>query len=252
MIVVIPARYASTRLPGKPLADIAGKSLIQRVHERARESGAASVIVATDDERIRTIAQAFGAQVCMTNTKHRSGTERLAEVIEKLQINADEIVVNVQGDEPDISPKIIEKVAELLEADTRASVATVCCPIVDRLEFENPNVVKVVCNEKGYAMYFSRAPIPWPRDTMARKLQGPIRADRHIGIYAYRAGYLSRYVGLPSAPLEELEQLEQLRTLWNGDLIAVCRIRTEEAPTVSVDTRADLERAVEYFKRPDS
>jgi len=244
MHVIIPARYASTRLPGKPLADIAGKPMIQRVYERARESGARTVAVATDDARIRAACEKFGAAVCMTSVTHRSGTERIAEAIQKLGLGPDEIVVNVQGDEPDISPGLIDRVARTLADHPAAAAATACCPIASDSEHNNPNVVKVVCAKDGHALYFSRAPIPFLRSA---RHPAPSVAARHIGIYAYRAGFVGRYVALPPCPLEEAEQLEQLRILWNGERIAVCRIQPEEAPRISVDSPEDLERVRKYF-----
>ncbi len=246
MIVIIPARYASTRLPGKPLANIGGKPLLQHVYERARESGATSVVVATDDERIRAVAEGFGARVCMTSVHHRSGTERLAEVIEKLGIGERETVVNLQGDEPLMLPALIRQVAETLASHPEAVVATACHVIHDHAEFVNPNVVKVVFDADGYALYFSRAPIPWPRETMAGNEQGPLRAYRHIGLYAYRAEFVHRYAAWPACAAEEAEQLEQLRVLWHGERIGVCE--SKELPGPGVDTAQDLERVRELFK----
>lgn len=241
MHVIIPARYASTRLPGKPLADIAGKPMIQHVYERARESGAQSVTVATDDARVRAACEKFGAKVAMTSATHRSGTERLAEAIRKLGLGPDEIVVNVQGDEPLMPPAVIRRTAETLAAHADAVVATVCCPIHDAAEFRNPNVVKVVRDARGYALYFSRAPIPHPRDG------GQPPAHRHIGLYAYRAGYVAQYLQLAPSPHEQAEQLEQLRVLWHGGRIAVWT--TDEAPLLGVDSPEDLERVRRYFKQ---
>jgi 3-deoxy-manno-octulosonate cytidylyltransferase (CMP-KDO synthetase) len=246
MHVIIPARYASTRLPGKPLADVAGKSLIQRVYERAQASGAASVVIATDDERIRAAAQAFGAKVCMTRADHRSGTDRLAEVIEKLAIGDNDIVVNLQGDEPLMPPALIRQVAQLLESHADARMATACHAIHEREEFLNPNVVKVVSDKDGYALCFSRASIPWPRDAMAGKTSGFGQAFRHIGLYAYRAGFVCRYAAWPVCAIEEAEQLEQLRVLWHGERIAVCE--ATEMPGPGVDTPEDLERVRKVFK----
>ncbi len=247
MHIIIPARYASTRLPGKPLADVAGKSLLQRVYERAREADATSVVIATDDERIRTAAQGFGAHVCMTRAEHRSGTERLAEVIQKLSIGDAEIVVNLQGDEPLMPPALMRQVAERLASQHDAAVATACHPISNRDEFTNPNVVKVVVDERGYALFFSRAPIPWPRDVMAGQAQRPLQAHRHIGLYAYRAGFVRRYAAWPACALEETEQLEQLRVLWHGERIAVCE--ATESPGPGVDTPEDLQRVRAIFAR---
>ncbi len=252
MIVIIPARYASARLPGKPLADVAGKPLIQRVHDCAVKSGAAQIVIATDDERIRVAVEGFGARVVMTSAKHRSGTDRLAEVIGKLGISAEEIVVNLQGDEPLMPPDLIRAVAEILASHRGAQVATVCHAIHDRETLTNPNVVKVVCDAKGYALYFSRAAIPWPRDNMAGQGGGAIQAFRHIGLYAYRAGFVQRYAAWPPCPPEETEQLEQLRILWYGERIVVHETRV--LPEAGVDTPADLERVRKLFikNRQDS
>lgn len=243
MHVIIPARYASTRLPGKPLLDIAGKPMIQRVYERACESGAQSVVIATDDERIRTAAAGFGARVCLTAAHHRSGTERLAEAVAQLGLGPEEIVVNLQGDEPLMPSGLIRQVAETLAARRTAAVATACCPLADGADFNDPNVVKVVCDKDGFALYFSRAPIPYPRD----RPSGTRGALRHIGIYAYRAAYVQRYVTLAPSPLEETEQLEQLRVLWHGGRIAV--YTTDQAPALSVDTPEDLERVRRLFAK---
>ncbi|MCR4332709.1 MAG: 3-deoxy-manno-octulosonate cytidylyltransferase [Sulfuricaulis sp.] len=249
MHIIIPARYDSTRLPGKPLADVAGKPLIQRVHECAAKAGATAITIATDDERIRAAAEGFGARVCMTSPKHRSGTDRLAEVIEKQAIGADEIVVNLQGDEPLMPPELIREVAGKLAAHEDAMVATACHAIHDRESLVNPNVVKVVCDVDGYALYFSRAAIPWPREVMAGKGGGTIQAYRHIGLYAYRAGFVRRYASWPPCPLEEAEQLEQLRVLWHGERIVVHEARA--MPEAGVDTPEDLDRVRKYFAVAD-
>jgi len=245
MHIIIPARYDSTRLPGKPLADVAGKPLIQRVYECAAKACAAAITIATDDERIRQAAEKFGARVCMTSPQHRSGTDRLAEVIEKQDIGADEIVVNLQGDEPLMPPELIREVAGKLAARKDAMVATACHAIHDRELLVNPNVVKVVCDTKGYALYFSRAAIPWPREVMAGKSGVAIQAYRHIGLYAYRAGFVRRYASWPPCPPEEAEQLEQLRVLWHGERIVVHEAR--EMPEAGVDTPEDLERVRKFF-----
>jgi 3-deoxy-manno-octulosonate cytidylyltransferase (CMP-KDO synthetase) len=251
MHIIIPARYASTRLPGKPLADVAGKPLIQRVHDCAAKTGAAAITIATDDERIRQAAEKFGARVCMTSPQHRTGTDRLAEVIEKQAIGADEIVVNLQGDEPLMPPELIREVAGKLAAHKDAMVATACHAIHDRESLVNPNVVKVVCDAKGYALYFSRAAIPWPREVMAGQSGVAIQAYRHIGLYAYRAGFVRRYASWPPCPPEEAEQLEQLRVLWHGERIVVHEAR--EMPEAGVDTPEDLERVRKIFlNRQDS
>lgn len=246
MHVIIPARYASSRLPGKPLADIHGKTLLQRVYECAQASGAKSIVIATDDERIRKAAQAFGATVCMTQASHVSGTDRIGEVIERMGIKPEEIVVNLQGDEPLMPPTLIRSVGELLTSHRDAVMATACHPIRDKETFVNPNVVKVVCDAEGYALYFSRAPIPWPRSAM-NEATPTIEALRHIGIYAYRAGFVARYCSWGPCPPEQAEQLEQLRVLWHGERIAVCV--ADKAPAAGVDTPEDLERVRAHFAR---
>lgn len=243
MHIIIPARYASTRLPGKPLLDIAGLPMIARVVDCARASGARRIVVATDDERIREAVVAHGADVVMTQATHVSGTDRLAEAIALLDLEDDEIVVNLQGDEPLMPPRLIRDVADLLAAHPAAVMATTCHAISQREEFLNPNVVKVVTDRSGYALYFSRAPIPWPRDAMGS--HAPIKAFRHIGLYAYRAGFVARYAAWPACPLETTEALEQLRVLWHGEKIAV--LEAEQAPAAGVDTPADLERVRKYF-----
>lgn len=243
MHIIIPARYASTRLPGKPLLDIAGLPMIARVVDCARASGARRVVVATDDERIRAAVVAHGAEVVMTQVNHVSGTDRLAEAITLLDLEDDEIVVNLQGDEPLMPPRLLRDVADLLTAHPTAVMATACHAITQREEFLNPNVVKVVTDRAGYALYFSRAPIPWPRDAM--NSHAPIKAFRHIGLYAYRAGFVARYAAWPACPLETMEALEQLRVLWHGEKIIV--LEAEEAPSAGVDTPQDLERVRKYF-----
>ena len=243
MHIIIPARYASTRLPGKPLLDIAGLPMIARVVDCARASGARRVVVATDDERIRAAVLAHGAEVVMTQSTHVSGTDRLAEAIALLDLGEDEIVVNLQGDEPLMPPRLIRDVADLLTTHPTAVMATACHAITQREEFLNPNVVKVVTDRSGYALYFSRAPIPWPRDAMSS--HAPIKAFRHIGLYAYRAGFVARYAAWPACPLETTEALEQLRVLWHGEKIAV--LEAEAAPPVGVDTPGDLERVRKFF-----
>jgi len=245
MHVIIPARHASTRLPGKPLLDIAGKSMIERVHDCARASGAEHVVIATDDERIAEAVRMFGGRVCMTRSDHPSGTDRLAEAIERLDLDDDEIVVNLQGDEPLMPPGLIRAVAGLLASRPAAGMATACHAIAGREDFLNPNVVKVVTDHEGYALFFSRAPIPWPREVMAGKSSAPIKAFRHIGLYAYRAGFVARYAAWPTCPLETIESLEQLRVLWNGEKIAV--VEADEAPLAGVDTPEDLERVRNFF-----
>lgn len=239
-VVIIPARYASTRLPGKPLVDINGKPMVVHVLERARESGAARVIVATDNTDVARAVEAAGGEVCMTRADHQSGTERLAEVVEKCGFSDDTVIVNVQGDEPMIPSAIIRQVAENLAARD-IGMATLAVPIHHADEAFNPNAVKVVTDAQGYALYFSRATIPWDRDRFAasRETIGDTLL-RHIGIYGYRAGFIRRYVNWEASPLENIEILEQLRVLWYGEKIHVA-VATE-IPGTGVDTQEDLMR----------
>ncbi len=242
--VVIPSRYQSSRLPGKPLADIAGKPMVQWVYEQALKAGAANVIVATDDQRVADAVTAFGGQVCMTSAEHESGTERLAEVVTKMQIPDDHIVVNVQGDEPLIPPAVIAQVAENLAA-SQAPMATLAVQISAEDEVFNPNSVKVVLDSQGYALYFSRASIPWDREHFnlpEPQVTQPLL--RHIGIYAYRAGFIHTYVNWQPSVLEKIESLEQLRVLWYGEKIHVDVAK--EAPPAGVDTQADLDAVRAY------
>ncbi len=251
--VVIPARHASTRLPGKPLADIAGKPMVVRVLERALLAGAESVCVATDHQGVHDAVTGFGAEALMTRADHPSGTDRLAEVVETCGWADDDIVVNVQGDEPLIDPALIAAVARALADNPDAAVATAAHPMSDADEFFNPNVVKVVCDESGAALMFSRAPIPWARDAFAttRQVLPPdFPALRHVGIYAYRASFLRRYAGLSVSPIEQWEALEQLRVMWHGYRIAVVRI--DQAPAPGVDTPEDLERVRRVFDQSES
>ncbi|ELA3124016.1 3-deoxy-manno-octulosonate cytidylyltransferase [Vibrio parahaemolyticus] len=237
--VVIPARYSSSRLPGKPLADIGGKPMVQWVYEQAMQAGADNVIIATDDERVSAAVEQFGGKVCMTSPNHESGTERLAEVVEKMAIPADHIIVNVQGDEPLVPPVIIRQVADNLAASD-APMATLAVEIESEDEVFNPNAVKVVADERGYAMYFSRATIPWDRDNFAKQDKAIVNPlMRHIGIYAYRAGFINTYVNWAPSALEQIEYLEQLRVLWYGEKIHVAVAK--EAPAAGVDTPEDLE-----------
>jgi 3-deoxy-manno-octulosonate cytidylyltransferase (CMP-KDO synthetase) len=241
--IVIPARFGSTRLPGKPLRDIAGKPMIRRVYDQALRAGARRVIVATDDERIAGAVAAFGGEAVMTSAEHQSGTDRLQEVAETCGFADDDIVVNVQGDEPLIPPAVINQVAANLAAHGDAAVATLSEPVIAAEDFRNPNIVKVVTDREGYALYFSRAPIPWPRDHFqagAHDLPAGLHPRRHIGLYAYRVANLKRFVSWPPAPPEMLESLEQLRFLWNGDRIHVADA-IEPVPG-GVDTEEDLER----------
>ena len=245
--VVIPARYASSRLPGKPLADIGGQPMVLRVVERALQAGAESVVVATDDARVQQAVEAAGYQVIMTSPDHQSGTERLVEVAETLGWADDTLVVNVQGDEPLIDPALIREAARQLVLHVDAVMATLAHPIHDHADFINPNVVKVVVDEAGYALYFSRAPIPWPRDAFAVQQTMPheLGALRHIGLYAYRAGFLRTYASLAASPLERHEMLEQLRVLWHGYRISLGV--TPSAPAPGVDTPEDLARVRALF-----
>ncbi|MEE9358191.1 3-deoxy-manno-octulosonate cytidylyltransferase [Candidatus Vondammii sp. HM_W22] len=246
--VVIPARFASTRLPGKPLLDIAGKPMIQHVHERAIESGAGEVVVATDDARIAGQVEAFGGEVCMTASTHRSGTDRIAEVVEKLNWPDETIVVNLQGDEPCMPAELITQVARDIDDHRDAVMTTLAAPLDDKQRLFDPHVVKVVTDARGYALYFSRAPIPWHRDGFAHE-ERPLPVDteflRHIGLYAYRAGFLDRYIKWPLAPMEKAESLEQLRVLWHGERIHVSEALVE--PGHGVDTQNDLEEAAKIL-----
>jgi 3-deoxy-manno-octulosonate cytidylyltransferase (CMP-KDO synthetase) len=259
--VYIPARFASTRLPGKPLLDIAGKPLIRHVYERAIESGAEAVVIATDDERIRECAVGFGAAVCMTSSEHPSGTDRIAEAVGMLKEPDDTVVVNLQGDEPTLPPSLIRQAARLLEEAPGHEMATLCAPIAEPDTLFDPNVVKVVFDQDRNALYFSRAPIPWDRDGFTKGGQttvfwgdtsnfssngqenrglSPFSGYRHIGLYAYRVGFLKRFPSLPPCPMEQTEKLEQLRALYYGYRI---KIAVAEMPSgAGVDTPADLER----------
>lgn len=241
--VVIPARYASTRLPGKSLRLMAGRPMLQHVCERANESSAQEVIVATDDQRIAEAASGFDATVCMTSEEHTSGTERLAEVVEQLGWSDDTLVVNLQGDEPAMPAALIDQVATDMAAHTVASIATLACPLGSTENEINPDIVKVVLDREGYALYFSRAPIPWHRDGPGPAVNvggGASPVLHHIGLYAYRARFLRHYSELEHSPLEIFEKLEQLRALWHGMKIHVGI--TEQMPASGVDTEADLLR----------
>lgn len=247
--VVIPARHASQRLPGKPLLDIAGKPMIQHVYERAKESGADEVVIATDDARIEAAVTAFGGQACMTSAAHQSGTDRIAEVVGKLGWSNETLVVNLQGDEPLMPPALLGQVASTLELHADAGMATLAVPLTDPRQLFDTNSVKVVTDCNGYALYFSRATIPWKRDVFSHDqavqnawLEG---VYRHLGIYAYRAGFLSGYASLPVSPLERMESLEQLRVLWNGGRIAIDI--AADAPPAGVDTAEDLARVIDVL-----
>lgn len=238
--VVIPARYASTRLPAKPLLEIAGRPMIRWVIDAARQSGADEVLVATDDERI---AAAAGGHAVMTRADHASGTDRIAEVAAMRRWDEREIVVNVQGDEPQLPPALIDQVALLLQERAEADVSTLCTPVESLTEFLDPNVVKVVMGRDGTALYFSRAPIPWDREGAGGGLTSQARfagGHRHLGIYAYRVASLQRLSSMPAGELESIEKLEQLRALQAGMRIAVA-VATS-SPPAGVDTAADLDR----------
>jgi 3-deoxy-manno-octulosonate cytidylyltransferase (CMP-KDO synthetase) len=244
--VIIPARMASTRLPNKPLADLGGKPMIVRVAERAAQSGAGQIIVATDHDDIFAACQQHGVAVQMTRSDHPSGTDRIAEVAAKIGLADDAVVVNVQGDEPLIDPALIAATAALISREV--PMATAAHAIADMNEAFNPNVVKVVLDKNGRALYFSRATIPWHRDGFAQSkdvLPTGYAPLRHIGLYAYRNAFLQAYPQLPVAPLEQLEALEQLRVLWHGFPIAVHV--TADAPAAGVDTPEDLLRVQRYF-----
>jgi 3-deoxy-manno-octulosonate cytidylyltransferase (CMP-KDO synthetase) len=243
--VVIPARYASTRLPGKPLINIAGKPMIAHVCERAKEAQAIEVVVATDDQRIYAAVTDLGIHVVMTRKDHLSGTERIAEVAQQCGWKESDIIVNLQGDEPLIAATYIRSVAQSLASQSIAGIATLAAKIEQWEEVFNPNTVKVVTDKQGYALYFSRAAIPWDRENFKanhanKSLTAQMSYLRHIGIYAYRVGFLNRYVGWDASPLEAVESLEQLRILWQGESILVNKVST--VPPPGVDTKEDLIR----------
>lgn len=249
--VVIPARWGSTRLPGKPLADLAGRPLLAWVWDIARESGADEVIVATDDERIRAAAENIGAEVMMTAAEHPTGTDRVHEVAMARGWADDVIVVNLQGDEPFVPPGLVQQVAKALHADADAGIATLATLVADLAEAMNPNAVKLVVDRNGRALYFSRAPIPFCREGAEAAVGSQRRHDgmlRHIGLYAYRVGTLAKLAALEASPLEELEHLEQLRALWHG--IGITVDFAESRPPQGVDTPEDLER-VRGFVDPE-
>ncbi len=249
-IAIIPSRMTSTRLPGKPLKDIAGKPMVVRVAEQASLSGASRVVVAADAKEIVEACEAFGFEAMLTNPNHPTGTDRIAEVVQKLELTDETIVVNVQGDEPLIDPEVISQVANLLASDTECAIATAAHTISEVESFFNPNVVKVELDCKGHAMTFTRAPVPWPRDDFAKdktKLPDGFAAYHHIGLYAYRAHFLKRFSSLARAPIERFESLEQLRAMWHGYKIAVAIL--EKNLPAGVDTEADLERVRAVFAK---
>jgi len=249
--VLVPARLASTRLPDKPLADIAGLPMVVRVAQRAAASGAARVVVAADDLRIADACAAHGVQALLTRSDHASGSDRLAEACTLLGLDGDEVVVNVQGDEPLIDPALVRRCAELLAERPDCVMSTAAHPLDDVADYLNPNVVKVVLDASGRALYFSRAPIPWQRDGAVASAHGTTPALprpaplRHLGLYGYRAAFLRRFPTLAAAPLEQTEALEQLRVLWHGERIAVHV--SADAPGIGVDTASDLERVRRLF-----
>ncbi len=242
-VVVIPARYASTRLPGKALLEIAGKTMLQHVYERGTESNAVEVVIATDDARIAAAAETFGATVCMTGDRHQSGTERIAEVCELLDWSDDQIVVNLQGDEPSMPAALINECAALLE-DASAHIATLASPFLSREDFDSVNCVKVVRDDRDHAIYFSRAAIPHARGAEHRQLAME-SALHHHGIYAYRCGVLRQFVAVEPSALEVSEQLEQLRALSMGLTIVVGV--PSERPGIGIDTEDDLRRSEQHF-----
>ena len=267
-VALIPARMSSTRLPGKPLADIAGQPMVVRVAHCAIDSGARLVAVATDSTEVIHAVEAHGMRALLTRADHPSGTDRLAEAADLLGLHDDEIVVNVQGDEPEIPPPLIARVAEQLRDNPDCAIATAAHAVESLADYLSPNVVKVVTDRRGHALYFSRAAIPYARDAMARMTaadlisppQGPSQSDslagglgpgvagaiaRHIGLYAYRVGFLRAYRNLPPSPIEAIESLEQLRALWHGFRIAVLQVA--HAPPAGVDTQADLDRVRRHF-----
>lgn len=252
--VLIPARLSSSRLPGKPLADIGGLPMVVRVAQRAAKAGAARCVVAGDDESIVAACARYGIEAILTRKNHPSGSDRLAEACEQLGLSGDDVVVNVQGDEPLIDPLLIDATAKLLLSRPEASMGTAAHPIDTLADYRNPNVVKVVCDANGLASYFSRAPIPFSRDhadeqwwktATAKSGHTGFTPLRHIGIYSYKAGFLREFPQLAPAPTEAMEQLEQLRALWHGHRIAVHI--TPDAPGAGVDTPEDLERVRALF-----
>ena len=248
-VVLIPARLQSSRLPNKPLADLGGRAMVVRVAERAKQTGAERVAVATDSQEIIDVCAQYGVEAVMTRADHDNGTERLAEAASLLNLAPETIIVNVQGDEPMIDPQLIQQVAHYLHQNP-VPVATAAHFVHAAQDFHNPNVVKVVLNKRQEALYFSRAPIPFPRDDMAEVLQGvdqklpPVL--RHIGIYGYRAQFLATYHQMQASPLEQIEKLEQLRILWHGHAIGV--VVTDNIPVAGVDTLEDLQRMQAHFQ----
>jgi 3-deoxy-manno-octulosonate cytidylyltransferase (CMP-KDO synthetase) len=249
--VIIPVRYDSSRFPGKPLEDIHGKPMIQHVYELGLQSGAEDVVIATDDERIAKAAEKFGAKVCMTSVDHETGTQRLAEAVVALDWDDDDVVVHLQGDEPMICPKLIAQVAVDLQEHDNVNVATLCRPIDNILDIFDPNTVKVVINHRGYAEYFSRAPIPWVQGEFDYNNITDRRIENghhlaHMGLYAYRVGFLQKYLEMEGCPEGPMEQLEQLRVLWHGGKVHVAIAK--DAVSQGVDTPEDLQRVRQLMK----
>jgi 3-deoxy-manno-octulosonate cytidylyltransferase (CMP-KDO synthetase) len=247
--IVIPARYESSRLHGKVLADIAGKSMLQHVYERAKDSGAASVVIATDHNEVAKVAESFGATVCMTSSTHASGTERIAEAVEALELDDDDIVICLQADEPLITPKIIKGIAEDLEAMNNIKVASCCEPIKEIADLYDRSVVKVILNKRHHAMYFSRATVPWDREQFGHDGNAQKVSNvhyRHVGLYGYRVGFLKTYVDWAPCALEKIEMLEQLRILFHGVRIHM-RVLEKSVPR-GVDTEDDLKRVRSLIK----
>ncbi len=248
--VIIPARYHSSRLPNKVLADIGGQPMLQHVFMRAQESGAESVVIAADDEQVQKVAENFGANVCMTQNEHPSGSDRIAEAVNLLDYEQDDIIIGLQADEPFVPPQVIKQLAKEIEERDNSKVASLCHEISEVADVFNPSVVKVVLNHRRNAMYFSRAPIPWERGHFAaNKLPKTLKTThyRHIGIYAYRAGFLSQFLEMEACELEQTECLEQLRVLWNAGRIHMAVI--DNVVPHGVDTEADLEAARAYYKQ---
>lgn len=246
-VVIIPARLGSTRLPEKMLADIAGKPMIQRVYEQASLSGANRVIIATDDKRIADVLRPLSAEVVMTSSAHTSGTLRLAEVVKLKELSHDTRIINVQGDLPCLNPQLIQQIAANLVEHPKANICTLAEPLHSMEMMHNPNQVKVVLNHQGYALYFSRSPIPWQKPIMEHNTKAPLQTVyHHIGLYGYSAAYLMQFAQLEPSPLEYLENLEQLRALWYGHQIHVDMACAESVP--GVDSQADLDRVRLYFR----
>lgn len=248
--IIIPARYHSSRLPNKVLVDIGGKPMLEHVYLRAQESGAESVVIAADDDQVQRVAEAFGANVCMTQPEHQSGSDRIAEVVNLLDYEDEDIIIGLQADEPFVPPEVIRQLAKEIEDRDNLKVASLCHEIKEVADLFNPGVVKVVMNHRSNAMYFSRAPIPWERGNFtANALPAEMKAThyRHIGMYAYRAGFLSQFLEMEACELEGIECLEQLRVLWNAGRIHMAVVK--QVVPHGVDTEADLKAARAFYKK---